>query len=247
VSAFRRNHCPFSAGLHKVGGDVAAEAREWMGGLGAELWGLTTFETGLMTPVPDSDRYQRDTLTAGRGSFNVPLLIAGALPSSRDVGRGPPQWMHDHIVRGGYRMWHGHITPYALWVTTAESDADAALYAPVIAAGETTLGFWRTGDVVHVDILLDPRGEGGALMIPFIYDLKYPSEAWQLLHLAATRRVRLTILRISGDSELTVVGVVGLVVPPDAGHNFSTLALERLRVLVGDDMETIGEAAASLI
>lgn len=232
-----------SATLSELGGPVVEEVERWQTWQLGMLSGLTTHETELLRPLPSDTEYVRRCLAAGRHIYQYDYLLPGSLPSSTDVGKPAPSWMQDDVIGGGYRNWHGHIAPYALWFATAESIEHRDVFRRLVEQGAAHVAGGVEDDHMVLYVLLDEDNPHGALRVPFSYNLASAAETWTLLHLAACGSIRLMLLEMIDDSELTVLGALSLELPPEAKADLEHIAVERLRVMVGDDELLLREAA----
>lgn len=223
---------------------VAAEVETWAATQKELLVGLSAYETELLAADAELLAWA-EILDADRRNYHATFLTADALPNAGDTGTRAPGWMQDDVISGGYRMWHGHIAPYALWFATAESDEQSALFRSVAETGHLAFSVDEGGGTVGIDILLDPDHPEGALAVPFTYSVAYPSEAFELLHLAASGRVRLMLLELPSDDELTVIGAVGCRLPADLCRRLGSIAFDRLRGI--EDPEELRRHVAGLV
>ncbi|MET8040659.1 CHAT domain-containing protein [Micromonospora sp. NPDC005215] len=218
--------------------DLSTDLDHWALGFTTCLKGLTSYEADLMAGRPTDEDYRDRCMNATSGIHVYDYLTPDALPASGEMARQPaPAWMQDRILIGGARMWHGRTGSMPLWLATAETAEHERLLGPLLR-GEVQIARWTDGTFQHVDLQLD-FDDGPPLSIPFVYNVAYITEAWQLLHLAAVGVVRLSLLRLTDEGRLLLIDTIALPLPTELCEDLTAAAITGLRELVDDDIQRL--------
>jgi len=199
---------PDLAELHRLATAVELGA-EIVGLLGRTVESLTPLEVELMSGPEESEAEARYLNGAVHVAYFY-MSLPDALPSGTDVQSGvlAPGWMQSLIMEAGARQWHGSAGPIPIWLCTAETEGDAALIHDAIRRGRLGVSLRTTQDAVCLSLVV--RTSDDSLVVEYIYDVRYASEAWEALLLAAVGRVRFVLLVISPDEQLKAVATMTL-------------------------------------
>ncbi len=205
---------------------------------------LTGYEVRLIRGVEPDELYRYRCLVAAQGIYEQWLLNDDSLPPAIEFcsGGDVPQWIHDEVVAGGGRTSRTNVGPHPLWLATAETPAhEASIRMLSIEGAACKVGHEIKDDEVVLWLILPlaPGDPGPAARVPFIYSLDIVNGAWQLLHLSAVGRVRLTAVRLTDEGEPRLIGAKVLTLPPDACAELGGVATTALRTLVGDNLQSI--------
>ncbi|MGI5232545.1 CHAT domain-containing protein [Actinoallomurus sp. CA-142502] len=225
---------------------VNQDFRSWDQRLEQFVMSMTGFEVNLISEVDEDSLYRYQALTALSDIIQYDFQITEALPTRDDLASQPhaaPQWIVDHVIAEGARNWHRWVGPYPIWLTTAETALHEALLRNLLKNNDRwEFGFSSDAGIVHLSLFVPDDCEDGDLRLTFSYPLARVEHSWELLHLGAAGYIRLTVLRLTDQGEVTTVGAVAARLPHELRLRVQAEATRALRALVGDDMDALKEA-----
>ncbi|MCX5155578.1 CHAT domain-containing protein [Streptomyces sp. NBC_00291] len=244
--------------VHRLGRNVPPEVKEgllrdlnaWDAQMRDFIFGLTAYELALMEAPAGDELYGERCLLEGQKIHQPRLLADDDLlwDSAPDELMGSvPEWMVEEIVTCGTRFFHVRVGPHPVWLATVESDAHLRAVHELREQGaECTVGMEETADGVRLWLQFPspPGDKEPPIRAPYTYSLSWIEHAWELLHLASVRYIRLAVVRLVGDGELTSIGSIFLPIPEGLCARLRSKGIEALRRLVGDDTEEIVQRIA---